>query len=180
VRTAPLQLFSTLRSGFERFLETIVVLLTASLVLVVVLGVLYRKAGSSLVWYDEIASIMLAWLTYYGAALAALKRAHIGYSGIVKAVRRRFRLPLVILAELFVLAFFILLAWVGYEVLLVLEGDNLVSLPEVSTQVTQSVIPIGAALFVMAEALSLPDIWREARELAPASVNKAPEEAAGP
>jgi TRAP-type C4-dicarboxylate transport system permease small subunit len=60
VRTAPLQLFSTLRSGFERFLETIVVLLTASLVLVVVLGVLYRKAGSSLVWYDEIASIMLA------------------------------------------------------------------------------------------------------------------------
>jgi TRAP-type C4-dicarboxylate transport system permease small subunit len=86
----------------------------------------------------------------------------------------------VILAELFVLAFFILLAWVGYEVLLVLEGDNLVSLPEVSTQVTQSVIPIGAALFVMAEALSLPDIWREARELAPASVNKAPEEAAGP
>ena len=31
----------------------------------------YRKAGASLTWYDEIASILLAWVTYYGAALAA-------------------------------------------------------------------------------------------------------------
>ena len=32
------------------------------------------------------------------------------------------------------IAFFVLLAWVGYEVLVVLEGDTLISLPWVSTQ----------------------------------------------
>jgi TRAP-type C4-dicarboxylate transport system permease small subunit len=154
------RLFFTLRRAFERLLEIIVMLLMVSMALVVVLAVIYRKAGASLVWYDEIASIMLAWLTYYGAALAALKRAHLGFSGLVDALRPPLRLLLVAIAELFVFTFFILLAWVGYEVLLVLEGDNLVSLPEISTQYTQSVIPIGAALFVIAEALSLPDLWQ--------------------
>ena len=137
----------------------------AAMVVVVVLAVIYRKAGASLVWYDEIASIMLAWLTYYGAALAALKRAHIGYSGLVNAVAPPLHLVLVLVAEILIFAFFILLAWVGYEVLLILEGDNLISLPQVSTQWTQSVIPIGAVLFVIAEALSLPEVWRRAREV---------------
>ena len=52
----------------------------------VLLGVACRKLEIPLVWYDEGASIMLAWLTYYGAALAALKRAHIGFPGLVNAM----------------------------------------------------------------------------------------------
>jgi TRAP-type C4-dicarboxylate transport system permease small subunit len=62
-----------------------------------------------------------------------------------------------------VFGFFILLAWTGWIVLQVLEGDTLVSLPQVSVQITQSVMPIGAALFVICEALSLPDHWRRVR-----------------
>lgn len=166
-----------LRSGFERLLETIVIFLMVSMVVVVVLGVVYRKAGASLVWYDEIASIMLAWLTYYGAALAALKRAHIGVPALVDHAPPRLRVWLVILSEVFVFGFFILLAWVGYEVVLVLKGDYLVSLPEISTQFTQSVIPIGAVLFVIAEALSLPEVLRKAR--ATTSADEKPEGATG-
>ena len=41
----------------------------------VTVGVAFRYVGHSLVWYDELASILLAWVTYYGAALATLKRA---------------------------------------------------------------------------------------------------------
>ncbi len=151
---------STLRAGLERFLVSVVALLMVAMVVVVVLAVVYRKSGASLVWYDEVASIMLAWLTYYGAALAALKRAHIGVPSILEAAPRGLKLVLFAVSEVFVLGFFGLLAWTGYVVLLVLEGDSLVSLPEVSTQFTQSVIPIGAALFVLAEVLSIPEQWR--------------------
>jgi hypothetical protein len=49
-------------------------------------------------------------------------------------------------------------------VLVVLAGDTLVSLPDVSVQLTQSVIPIGACLFILCEALSLPDHWRALRD----------------
>ncbi|MDH3762085.1 MAG: TRAP transporter small permease [Gammaproteobacteria bacterium] len=150
------------RTLFERLLEAITVLLIVSLAVVVVLGVIYRWAGDSLSWYDEIASVQLAWLTYYGASLAALKRAHIGVPGLIAVVPPLFRVPLVLLAEAVIIGFFLILAWYGYIVLIVLEGDTLISLPWISTQVTQSVIPIGAALFVIAEILNLPQILREA------------------
>ena len=81
------------RAGYQRFLEWIVLGLVGFLATIVVAGVLFRKLGMPLVWYDELASIMLAWLTYYGAALAALRKAHIGFPNIVDKARpdlRRF------------------------------------------------------------------------------------------
>jgi TRAP-type C4-dicarboxylate transport system permease small subunit len=152
-----------LRAAFERVLEWIVIVLMTALFLEVTIGVVFRAAGRSLVWYDEVASILLAWLTYYASALAALKRAHIGFPGLVRGLEPRLRVPLVALAEALVIAFFVLLAWVGYRVLEVLATDHLVSLPTVSVAWTQSVIPIGAALYVIAELLNLPQILAEAR-----------------
>jgi len=152
-----------LERWFERLLEAIVILLTSGMAVVVLLAVIYRKAGASLVWYDEVASIMLAWLTYYGASLAALKRAHIGFPGLVESLPPRWRVMAVYFGEIVVLGFFALLAWVGWEVLLVLEGSYLISLPNVPIQFTQSVIPIGAVLFVIAQLLSLPRMLDEAR-----------------
>ena len=62
---------------------------------------------------------------------------------------------------------FPLLAWTGWRVLQVLGGVHLISLPWVSVQLTQSVIPIGATLFIVAQLLSLPDVLRRARDGAP-------------
>jgi len=149
-----------LRTALERLLEAIVIVLMIVLTAVVVVAVVYRKAGASLTWYDEVASVLLAWVTYYGAALAALKRAHIGFDGLVRALPLSWRLASVVLAEAVVLGFFALLAWTGWQVLQVLEGDTLVSLPQVSVQITQSVIPIGAVLFMICQLLSLPEHWR--------------------
>ena len=72
----------------------IVLVLMAFQVIVVVLGVTFRYMGNSLVWYDELASILLAWLTYFGAALAALHRGHIGFSGLMKSLSPPWRLSL--------------------------------------------------------------------------------------
>jgi TRAP-type C4-dicarboxylate transport system permease small subunit len=69
----------------------------------------------------------------------------------------------VALAEVCVIGFFAVLAWTGWRVLQVLQGDRLVSLPQVPVQLTQSVIPIGAALFILCELLSLPAYWRRVR-----------------
>lgn len=128
---------------------------------VVVVAVVYRKLGASLSWYDEIASVLLAWVTYYGAALAALKRSHIGFDDVLLALPRKARAGAIVVAEIFVIGFFGLLAWAGLEVLSILEGETLVSLTWVPVSVTQSIIPIGAILFIVAELLSLPDYWRD-------------------
>lgn len=147
---------------YGQLLEYITIILMVGLLVVVTLGFTYRWLGDSLSWYDEIASVMLCWLTYYSAALGALKRAHIGIPSIVVAVKPVIRVPLVIFGEIVVIGFFIVLAWMGMKVLGALEGQTLASLPNVSLQITQSVIPIGSVLFVIAELLNLPEIWKEA------------------
>lgn len=154
---------SRLRSGLERLLELIVIVLMISMAVEVVLGVTYRKIGMSLSWYDEVASVTLAWLTYYGSALAALKREHIGFPGLIESMSPRLQVPMVLVSEFFVFAFFIALTWSGYQVLEILATDSLVSLPQVPASVTQSVIPIGGALFILAEALTLPEVLANAR-----------------
>ncbi len=155
-------MYATFRKGFERSLEFIVILIMVTLTAIVLVAVVYRKAGASLSWYDEVSSVLLAWLTYYGAALAAIHRAHIGFSGLIKSLKPAVRIPFIIISELCIIGFFALLAWVGFEVLVILKGDNLISLPQVPTRLTQSVIPIGAILFIIAEVLGIPELMRKA------------------
>ncbi len=162
-----------LRAAFERLMEWLVIALMLVLFVEVTLGVVFRMIGRPLVWYDEVASVLLAWVTYYGAALAALKRAHIGFPGLVQSLAPRLRIWVVILAESLTIGFFVLVAWVGWTVLEVLTTDYLVSLPDVSNRYVQSVIPIGAALFVLAELLLLPETLRDARDARPAGASAA-------
>ena len=150
---------SAFRRAFERLLESFVVLLMASLAGLVVVAVVFRKAGASIVWYDEVASILLAWLTFYGAALAALHRAHIGFPKLVDGLGPRLRRPLILLGEAFVILFFMVTAWAGWRVFGILGGDTLVSLPWVPQRLAQSVVPIGAVLFIVAELVTLPEVW---------------------
>jgi TRAP-type C4-dicarboxylate transport system permease small subunit len=155
------------RRRYERLLEWIVIALMAVLAVEVTVGVLFRTFGAALVWYDEVASILLAWLTFYGSALAAAKRAHIGCPEVVAMLPPTARVAARGFADVLVIAFFLLLGWTGYTILDVLATDNLVSLPEVSVAYTQSVIPISAVLIVLAELLTLPEALAQARAAPP-------------
>lgn len=152
----------SLRIGLERALVAFCIALLIGLTTLIVVAVVSRKLGASLAWYDEVASVMLAWITYYGAALAALKRAHLGFPSLVAVMPPGVRLPLVVLSEVLVIGFFALVAWFGYQVVTILEGDTLISLPWVPVSLTQSVIPIAGALFIVAELTTLPERVREA------------------
>jgi TRAP-type C4-dicarboxylate transport system permease small subunit len=160
----PSGLLDTVSKIVERLLEVIVVLLMVALTALIVVSVVYRKMDASLSFADEVASILLAWLTYYGAALAALKRGHIGFDGLLLAMPKPLRLPVAAASEALVIFFFALMAWMGWKVLVVLEGSTLISLTWVPVQLTQSVIPIGGALFILCQLLSLPAHWRRVRD----------------
>ena len=64
------------RRSIERILEAITGALLVVLAVEVLAGIAFRAARRPLAWYDEVASVLLAWITYYGGALAALKRSH--------------------------------------------------------------------------------------------------------
>lgn len=150
------------RGAYETALEWVVIVLMAVLFFEVTLGVVYRTFGESLVWYDEVASILLAWLTFYGSALASVKRAHIGCPEVMALLPPGPKFALRLVAEILTIAFFLLMGWYGYEVLGVLEGDHLISLPDVSIAWVQSVVPISAVLIVAAELVTLPRVLSNA------------------
>ena len=136
----------------------------AGLALIVVAGVLFRKFGAPLVWYDEVAPIGLAWLTYYGGCLAALRRAHIGFPKLVDAAPPRARLGLLVARECAVVGFFALAAWAGWRVQGALEGAYLVSLGWVPEALARSVIPLGSILFIAAETFAFIERFERTRE----------------
>jgi TRAP-type C4-dicarboxylate transport system permease small subunit len=154
-------MLTSLRNFFEFVLEYFVIFLMVILTTVVVVAVMYRLLGASLAWYDEVAAILLAWITYYGSALAALRRRHIGFDSVLLSIPMPTRMWAVTLAEAITAGFFILLAWAGFVVMSVLGGMSLTSLTWVPISFTQSVIPLGAILFLICQALSLPDYWRK-------------------
>lgn len=148
------------RDGYELFLERVVMALMVGLSLEVTLGIVFRVAGSSLVWYDELASVLLAWLTFYGSALASVKRSHIGCPEVVEQCSRRTRRGLGILVQLLVIGFFALLGWMGVAIMPALVGESLVSLTWVPMNFVQSVIPVSSALIIVAEAMYLVELVR--------------------
>ncbi|TMB10496.1 MAG: hypothetical protein E6J66_11675, partial [Deltaproteobacteria bacterium] len=94
------------RRSIERILEAITGALLVVLAVEVLAGIAFRAARRPLAWYDEVASVLLAWQ--------------------------------------------------GTSILHALAGETLVTV-NIPISLTQSVIPIGAALFVVAELLNLPD-----------------------
>ena len=146
---------SALRHGIEKLFEWISAALLVVLVVEVLIGIIFRAAGRPLVWYDEVASVLLAWVTYYASALAALRKSHIGFPGLVNGLPPGGRIAALIIREVAVIGFSVVLAIWGMQVLAALGGETLVTV-DVPVRATQSVIPIGALLFVVAELLNLP------------------------
>ena len=151
------------RASYEKLLEWIVIVLMVALAAEVTVGVVYRSLGASLVWYDEVAALLLAWLTFYGSALAAVNRSHIGCPELVAMAPPTARYVLRLLAEVLVIAFFAVVAWASYEIMDVLAADRLVSLPDVPVNWVQSALPIGAVLIIIAEIITLPAVLARAR-----------------
>jgi TRAP-type C4-dicarboxylate transport system permease small subunit len=151
------------RHLYDKALEIIAAVLMVAVTVIVVMGFVFRWAGVSLVWYDEVASISLAWLTYYAGALAALRGAHLGFPGFVNSLPTNLRVAATIASSAITIGFFVLLAITGYQVMNVIAGLTLVSLPEVDQSWVASVVPIASVLFVISELLRLPAMIEEAR-----------------
>jgi len=147
-----------IRRGYERALEWLTVILMAALAIEVTVGVVFRTAGYSLVWYDEFAAILLAWLTFYGSALASVKRAHIGCPEVMALLPQKPKFVFRVIAELLTIGFFLLMGWMGYQVLAVLDTDYLITMPSIPVSWVQSVVPISAVLIVAAELITLPKV----------------------
>jgi|TARA_R110002072_G_scaffold84217_9_gene190909 TRAP-type C4-dicarboxylate transport system permease small subunit len=145
-------------------LQAFTILLLILLTCVVLLGVGFRYLGGSLIWYDEVASVLLAWITFLGAALAMLRNAHIGFSGILYHLSMPARRLTFGLVEVVVIGSLTLIGWASYAVMAYFGSESLVSVPWVPRTAVQGVLPVSLGLMVVARLVTLQVRWRETRE----------------
>ena len=155
-----------MRTKLEKYLTTVLEMICISLLVGLALAVIYattlRYLGSSPSWYDEIASVLLAWLTWFGATYALFLRQHMRFGGFITALPARAAFFVALCSELLVIGFFAVVAWYGYDVLSVAKWDSLLSIRWMTLDIVQSVIPITAALMIVATILTLPQTLKMA------------------
>jgi len=147
---------------FRRFIDLIEwwsVLLLFLMVAVVCFGVFFRYAlKASLVWYDEFASYLLVWLTFYGAVVALYRRRHIGFEVVLNKFRPETRKIFDFISELFVLGFQVVLFYYGWQLVEKIGADTAISLPWVKMAWIYSVLPITGGLMLIISVMRLIDI----------------------
>ena len=151
------------RHWLDRALQILSIGLLLALAGLVIAAVAFRKAGASIIWYDELASVLLAWLTFFGAALAVLRHAHLGFPGLVFRLPLGLRLPCFAVAKLVVLGFWGTVLVAGAMALDLMVGDALVTIPWLPIPLVQGVLPLAAALIIVAELLDLPESFARLR-----------------
>jgi len=125
-------------------------LLLAFMVVLVSLGVFFRYViDASLAWYDEFASYLLVWLTFYGAVSASYHRRHIGFETFVARLMPATREKLEIVAELLVLGFQTVLLYYGWLLTHKMGDETAISLVWVRMGWVYSVLPISGALMLL-------------------------------
>ncbi len=150
----------------ERFFRRLIylfewwaVFLLVSMVAVVSLGVFFRYfLNSALVWYDEFASYLLVWLTFYGAIVASYRRRHIGFEVVVNRFLPKTRRIIDMISESFVLLFQGVLLYYGWLLTQKMGDETAVSLVWVKMSCIYSVLPIAGGMMFFISLMRLIDI----------------------
>ncbi len=120
------------------------------MVLLVSLGVFFRYVlDAALAWYDEFASYLLVWLTFYGAVVASYRRRHIGFELVVNRAAPSTRKIIEAVSETLVLAFQVILFYYGWLLTQKMGDETAISLEWIKMGWVYSVIPIAGALMLL-------------------------------
>jgi len=141
--------------------ETWVMVLLIAMALLVTVGVFYRYVlGASLIWYDEFASYLLVWLTFYGAVIAAYHRRHIAFETLVERLRPAARRGVAVAAEVCALLFQGILLYYGWILVKAIGEETAVSLEWVRMSWIYSVLPISGGLMLLISLVDLATLLR--------------------
>ena len=124
--------------------------LLAAMVVIVCWAVFTRYVlNSSLVWYDEFASYLLVWLTFYGTVVADYQRRHIGFDVLVNKLAPLARKVVDVAAELAVLGFQFVLFYYGWVLMQRMGDETAISLPWVKVTWISSVLPVTGGIMLL-------------------------------
>lgn len=132
----------------------------------------------SLSWADELAMVLLVWLTFLGAGAAMRDRMHYAFDYLVRALPARGRRAVKVGGHLLCLAMtLLLLHWSGRVVFLI--TDWVMPATGMPRSWVYAACPVGCAFLLLYQGRNLLADWRGADEPAPGAADTAAPEPRG-
>lgn len=140
-------------------------LLLVAMVALVTVAIFFRYVvDASLTWYDEFASYLMVWLSFYGAVAATWRGRHINFETLADRVRPSTRRLMNLVSELLSLVFQGVLLVYGVVLVQAVGHETAVSLESVRMGWIYSVLPISGGLMFLVTLVRLAALLRgEAR-----------------
>jgi TRAP-type C4-dicarboxylate transport system permease small subunit len=110
----------------HRMALLVCVFLAGADLLVVVLEVITRTAGSTFIWTEELSRWLLVWMTFIGASVVLRERGHIRVEFFISILPRRIGRFIMLIGEFGILAFLIFFTFIAWRVAVdafKIEGD---------------------------------------------------------
>jgi len=135
--------------------------LLVAMVALVTLGVFFRYVlDASLTWYDEFASYLLVWLSFYGAVAAAYRGRHIAFDTLAERSGPAARRLFAVAREVGCLAFQAVLVVYGVVLVRAVEHETAVSIEWVRMGWVYSALPVSGALMLLVSLVRLGTLLR--------------------
>ena len=158
-----------LKQGSLRLLNLILIAAVAVLVLDVLLGVASRYLwGAQVKWTEELATILLIWVSFLGAAAAFEARAHLGIDFLTARFTPSARRKAELIAHLCTICFVIIAFLLGGSILVrqALIHRNILPALQISDVVMYLPLPVSGVFILIYELANLSADWKR-RETEP-------------
>lgn len=146
-----------------KLVEYIVIGLMVAMFGIVVLAVIFRKAGHSISWYDEFAGYILVWVTFWGAVVALERRRHIGFETLVEMMPALLQNMVMSVVYLLLIFLNLILVKYGWRLTTELSGETAITL-RVPVGYINVVIPVAAFLMLALCLIHLVQLWMSKEE----------------
>jgi TRAP-type transport system small permease protein len=137
------------RSALDSVLETSLLVALAAMVIIVFMNVVGRYVlGESLSWGEEVALLLMVWLTYLGAAVAMRDGAHYAVDFFMQYLPESWRKPVVVGKDLVVVVMTgLLLYWSAATT--VLLNEWVTPALEISQSWVYAACPVGCVFILL-------------------------------
>jgi TRAP-type C4-dicarboxylate transport system permease small subunit len=133
----------------DRATQVLAALVAAAMTAIIFASVVWRYAlQAPITWAHEASLLLFVWLTFLGAALAMRRREHSGFEDLLARLPRRLRTGVVLVNGVLTGAFLLLLVVLGTQIVPLLAGQQMVSLP-LGEVWLYAALPVGSLLILI-------------------------------
>jgi TRAP-type C4-dicarboxylate transport system permease small subunit len=133
---------------FARVVDIFAIYLLSILVIVVFVNVCSRYAlNLSLAWSEELAKILLVWVTFIGAAAASRRGRHLKIEDVLKRMEEQRQRKMYIYINVIVSLFLVFMIWKGFSFSIAMK-DTVTDALRISNMILYAALPVGAILML--------------------------------